>query len=129
MLQGRLVVKSSVLYNGKDKSPFIGMEMSKLMHVRNYILCSFYFSNDGILFRSKLYKHLQKIDRRELDAVVNSIAEFDDGIYENGEKGLKLQLIVEQRLEQMQSLQEIETAKQIWTNMFLSAKKSLEIAS
>ena len=126
MLQGRLVVKSSVLYNDKDKSPFIGMEMSKLMHVRNYILCSFYFSNDKTLFRSELYKDLQKIDRRELDAVINSIAEFDDKVFENGEKRLKLKL-TDEGLDQ--SPQEIETAKQIWTNMFQSAKKSLDIAS
>ena len=102
------------------------MEMSKLMHVRNYILCSFYFSNDKTLFRSKLYKDLQKIDRRELDAVINSIAEFDDKVYENGEKRLKLKL-TDEGLDQ--SPQEIETAKQIWTNMLHSAKKSLDIAS
>ena len=126
MLHGRLVVKSSVLYNDKYKSPFIGMEMSKLMHVRNYILCSFYFSNDKTLFRSKLYKDLQKIDRRELDAVINSIAEFDDKVYENGEKRLKLKL-TDEGLDQ--SPQEIETAKQIWTNMLHSAKKSLDLAS
>jgi len=123
VLRGRLVVKSNVLYPNKEKSPFVGMETSRLIHVRNYILCSFYYGN-GKIDRSKLYQDLRKIDRRELDTVINSIAEFDNDSCNEW----KLQLTNEKSLEKMLSQQEIETGEQIWSNMFQSSKKILEIS-
>ena len=99
------------------------METSRLIHVRNYILCSFYYGN-GKIDRSKLYQDLRKIDRRELDTVINSIAEFDNDSCNEW----KLQLTNEKSLEKMLSQQEIETGEQIWSNMFQSSKKILEIS-